>query len=205
MMKIDIHTTQISPIKTAQPAKSRPENPLDHQSVASTVSFRDRLTITQENKIASDKTQASEEKQTVPRVRLSDKDIAQLAEKYDLHNMSQERYDDFLEDLMKRGVLTVEDAHFLGYHGLVDTGADTDELNEKGAWLAPVYQLQENKASSGNELIRSLQDADGDLLCWLEAELLWKVMPDDRSSAQQYGKARQDAFQTLLDISKQMM
>lgn len=138
------------------------------------------------------------------RTKLSNADIAQLAKKYDPHKMTQESYDSFLKDLIGSGALTMRDAALLGYGGLVAAGADPEELREKGAWLGPVYELKGDGFPPGEEQIRSLQDADGDLSRWLAAQMLWKALPDDRPSVQQYIKAREDAFQNLSDILSRM-
>lgn len=52
---------------------------------------------------------------------LSDDEIGQLANKYDFRHMNQQSYDEFLEELVEKGVLTQDEIKWFGYGGTVET------------------------------------------------------------------------------------
>lgn len=98
--------------------------------------------------------------------RLSDQEIAGLAGKYNLHNMTRSQYDAFLDDLIEAGALSRFDAMRLGHHGwrILDINAGDFASGGIGCGSARVN-------SGGNQPIQSLEDADGDLARWLESML----------------------------------
>ena len=55
------------------------------------------------------------------RPRLSDNEIGQLAMKYDFRHMNQASYDEFLEEMVEKGVLTQDEIKWFGYGGTVET------------------------------------------------------------------------------------
>lgn len=52
---------------------------------------------------------------------LSDDEIGQMANKYDFRHMNQQSYDEFLEELVEKGVLTRDEIKWFGYGGTVET------------------------------------------------------------------------------------
>lgn len=55
------------------------------------------------------------------RPRLSDDEIGRLAAKYDFRHMTQASYDQFLEEMVEKGVLTQDEIKWFGYGGTVET------------------------------------------------------------------------------------
>ena len=58
----------------------------------------------------------------INRTELSDQEIAELASKYDIHNMTQDQYNAFLDELVEKGTLTKADTMWLGRSGLQQIG-----------------------------------------------------------------------------------
>lgn len=98
------------------------------------------------------------------RTKLSDQEIAELARKYDLRSMTQDQYDAFLDDLANAGALSRFDAMKLGYHGwnILDINAEDFASGDGGSACV---------TSGGDQPLQSLEDADGDLVRWLESML----------------------------------
>lgn len=62
------------------------------------------------------------EKEAAPpieRAELTDGELSELAEKFNPHDMTQEEYDEFLETLVDKKVLTQQEIKRAGYNGLV--------------------------------------------------------------------------------------
>lgn len=78
---------------------------------------------------------------------LDDAQVKELAEKYGGGRMSQEQYDDFLDELVNRGVLTRDEIKYMGYEGWIicsaDDGVTCYESDQYGAPL---------KDANGNSL-----------------------------------------------------
>lgn len=55
------------------------------------------------------------------RPRLTDDEIGRLAMKYDFRHMNQASYDEFLEEMVEKGVLTRDEIKWFGYGGTVET------------------------------------------------------------------------------------
>lgn len=62
------------------------------------------------------------------RPKLTDDEIDALAVKYDFQNMTREDYDDFLDDLVDKGVLTRAETAYFGYGGTVRLDAADSKI-----------------------------------------------------------------------------
>ena len=127
------------------------------------------------------------------RAKLSETEIAVLANKYDVHNMSDKEYNAFLDDLESMGAISnYEKTYELGYMGrtYVGIGATGTMLS---AWQTPID-------SSGRTPIFERRDANGDISKWINDRIQWKPSyskdPDQR-------KAQEDSVKlhnTLAEI-----
>lgn len=104
------------------------------------------------------------EAETAVRTKLSSQEITELAGKYDPRNMTREQYDAFLDDLADVGALSRFDVMKLGYHGwnILDINAGDFASGDGGSARV---------TSGGDQPLQSLEDADGDLVRWLESML----------------------------------
>lgn len=135
------------------------------------------------------------EPERVNRTELSAQEIAELASKYDVRNMTQDQYNAFLDELVERGALTKADTTWLGRSGLQRVDVDLDVLFTKGMAPGPIII---SSAEDFNDKIKdSLEDADGDLLCWLESML-------NQQDTGEGNRQKKEALNTLLDIVKRM-
>ena len=136
------------------------------------------------------------EPETISRTRLSSGDLAELSGRYDPHNMTQDQYDAFLDELMEKGALSRMDAARLGYHGLRVLDMEPDENGKVHNGWAYVVSLDAN----GNPIrpIESLEDAGGDLFRWLDAML------DRQEQGIGASRRQKEALDTLYDIVKRM-
>ena len=105
------------------------------------------------------------------RAKLSDTEIAVLANKYDVRNMSDEEFDAFLDDLENMGALSDYEKHQLGYRGSVTVGYVRDGKLEgsgvSGMWAAP-------EVPGGSTKLFNRQDANGDIFRWINDRIQWK-------------------------------
>ncbi len=105
------------------------------------------------------------------RAALSDTEIAALANKYDVHNMSGETFDAFLDDLENMGALSRMEKDQLGYHGKVTVGylrnGKLEESSTSGMWAAP-------NVPGGSEKLFDRQDANGDISRWINDRIQWE-------------------------------
>jgi len=108
------------------------------------------------------------ESETAARTKLSDQEVAELADKYDPHNMTQGQYDAFLDDLIEKGALSRFDAMRLGYHGFRVLDIDP-EVFATGGNCGSGYVT--GAVDHGDRLKQTLEDTDGDLIIWLERML----------------------------------
>lgn len=110
------------------------------------------------------------EAKTAVRTKLSNQDIAELAGKYDPHHMSQNQYDAFLDTLVEKGVLSREDTRRLGYNGFnfldIDLEAFAGNAGNKVGGGGTCYVTREE--NFGDDLKRSLEDAENDPLRWVQ-------------------------------------
>lgn len=151
-----------------------------------TTKFNDTLL----DAIASGKSDTYEPEPTT-RKKLTDREFAELADKYDPRNMTQDQYDAFLDELVEKGVLTRGDTTWLGYNGLVRLDTDFDEIAAGKTGGACVI--------NGDTPARSLDEAEGDLLHWLESMLAKQDQWTGPS-----GRERKEALDALYDVVKRM-
>lgn len=116
---------------------------------------------------------------------LSEADIQALAKKYDPQNMSQAEYDEFIQYLEGKGVLS---------------RLETSDLGMSRITIVPGYSEPAyiwTSSSSMGSSVRSLSDIDGNALQFAQIMSKWEV-PD--SSVQ----IRQGAYSKVLGILNQM-
>lgn len=119
--------------------------------------------------------------------------ILELARKYDPQNMTQKEYVSFVDDLVEEGVLTEWDKNFIGYKELVSLG------NPDGEWWGQFAVI--GIGPIGTEPLRSLADADGNLLKWARHTADWVVfVGGDRC----FDAIRKSEFQKMLPIVEAM-
>ena len=108
------------------------------------------------------------------RTKLSDQEVAALAGKYDPRSMTQGQYDAFLDDLIEAGALSRFDAMKLGHHGWRILNTDPGTFSAGGMGCGSAYVI-----GGENQPLQSLEDADGDLVRWLESMLAQKGQDDE--------------------------
>ena len=139
---------------------------------------------------------AAKAEAAAPRKKLTDSDLAELAEKYDPSKMTQEEYDALLDDLVDKGVLKKDEVGQLGYHGCVVVGS----LAEGGfGFGVGCYQID------GKDLTRDpfglcvgLSDTNGDALSYAKLMSLWKPASGSAGFLA-FAEKGQDSFTALAD------
>ena len=136
------------------------------------------------------------EPERTTRKKLSDQEIAELADKYDLHNMTQEQYDAFLDELVERGALTRSDTSWLGRGGFQRIDVDLYTLFTEGGATGPTSIVSLENYSGAPK--RSLEEAENNVIIWLESMLT--------RQSQEIGGSRQkaEALSALHDIVRRM-
>jgi len=134
------------------------------------------------------------------RGRLSDTEIAVLANKYDPRNMDQDAYDNFLDDLQSMGAISDMEKRQLGYNGFqliayVDKDGNTVKCGSgDGVWNLP-------DSEDGLMCMVAPWDADTDLHKWLgkrtQKELLGVTDPSDREVAEAYENLLKNVFSVV--------
>lgn len=137
------------------------------------------------------------EPETPVRAKLSDQEIAELADKYNPRNMTRDQYDSFLDSLIEKGALSRFDAMRLGYKGWRILDIDIGAFAAGGVGCGSAYAVGSGNAESGP--IQSLEDTDGDLIRWLES-ILAQLDQGTRADSRQ----KEEALNALLNIVKQM-
>lgn len=127
--------------------------------------------------------------QPAAQTRLSDQEIVRLAKRYNPRSMTQEQYDAFLDDLIETGALSRFDAMRLGHHGWRILDIDLGAFASGGGGIGSAYA-----SGSADERIQSLEDADGDLIRWLEVMLAWP----------EQGAENTETLKLLSDIVRRM-
>ena len=127
---------------------------------------------------------------TAPRTGLSDQELAALAGKYDPRSMTQGQYDAFLDDLIEAGALSRFDAMKLGHHGWRILNTDPRTFAAGGMGCGSAYVI-----GGENQPLQSLEDADGDLVRWLESILARQGQEDGQDK---------EPLTVLLDIVRRM-
>ena len=137
------------------------------------------------------------EPETITRKKLTDQEIAELAEKYDPHNMTQDQYDAFLDELVEKGALTRSDTSWLGRGGYQRIDVDLDTLFANGGMAAGPIRIA-SLENFGGEPKRSVEEVENDIMVRLESMLT--------QQSQEIGGSRQksEALNTLYDIIKRM-
>lgn len=85
----------------------------------------------------------------IERAELTDEELAELADKFNPHDMTQEEYDEFLETLVDKKVLTQQEIKRAGYNGLVVGRALSDlcwdQLTDcTGMSIAQIFSMKSN-------------------------------------------------------------
>lgn len=135
------------------------------------------------------------------KAKLTDSDIAELAQKYNPNKMTQTEYDSFLDDLLDIGVLKKDEIGQLGYHGCVVVGS----LAEGGfGFGCGCYQASfESINKSPYGFAMSLSDANGDALAYAKLMALWK--PGSGSDGfLAFAEKGNNSFTALADILEAM-
>lgn len=148
-------------------------------------------------------------KNALPRAKLSDENILELAEHYDANAMTQEQYDAFLEVLVNKDVLTREEIGYMGYKGI--TVVDPARLNE--AVVVPMDDPTDQASrnllwgdySTGSPisgfLFRNL-DNSFDVLAW--ANMMNTFYNNDTDFWQCYYGAMYDVLDRMSSAREQM-
>lgn len=144
------------------------------------------------------------EPELATRKKLTDRELAELAGKYDPRNMTQDQYDAFLDELVEKGVLTRGDTTWLGHHGLVRLDVDMDELAkqlETGKLTGGVVGTVTVTSLDGSRtpLFRSLDEAEGDLIRFLQSMMAQQDQWNGPSS-----RERKEALNALYDVVRRM-
>ena len=138
------------------------------------------------------------EPETPARAKLSEGEIAELAGRYDPRCMTRDQYDSFLDDLIEKGVLSRFDAMRLGHKGWRILDIDAGAFAAGGAGCGSAYAYSAESDEGG--LIQSLEDADGDLIRWLEAILFQQEQGTIEGRHQ-----KEELLNALRDIVKRMI
>ena len=128
--------------------------------------------------------------ESAARKKLTDQELAELADKYDPRNMTQDQYDAFLDELVEKGVLTRGDTTWLGHHGLVRLDIDPEDFvtGKGGAFVI-----------NGDTPARSLDEAEGDLIRFLQSMMAQQKQWNGPST-----RERKEALDALYDVVRRM-
>lgn len=129
----------------------------------------------------------------------SSAEIAALANKYDPHNMDDDSYDDFLDDLAEIGAISQWEKGQLGYHNMVVMGY----YGADGKYVScePLAYVTENPPDGGQRLFHR-SEANGDILRWVTDRLQWTSggSREERAAQQKI----QEMFQALSETLDRM-
>ena len=137
----------------------------------------------------------------INRTELSNQEIAELASKYDVRNMTQDQYNAFLDELVEKGALTKSDKMWLGRSGLQRVDVDLDVVFLKGMAAEPITIYSAGDLNGKPK--DSLEDADGDVIVWLESMLAQQNQGTNGGTRDSSGQ-RAEALNTLYDIVRRM-
>lgn len=125
------------------------------------------------------------------RAKLSDAEIAALANKYDVRNMSDSEYDSFLDDLESMGVISeYEKRHQLGYKGIMYF--DPDDMS---TW--PV-------GPDGSTPIFRRTEAGGDIYQWLTDRIQWMSGGSSDPAPKKAWENKVEMYNALAGIVRRM-
>lgn len=103
------------------------------------------------------------------RAHLSDTEIAVLANKYDVHDMDDETFYAFLDDLESMGAISNFEKKQLGYKGFVgDFDSDDMQNLTMYAFVGPVK-------ADGSTPLFNRWEADGDVYRWINDRIQWQL------------------------------
>lgn len=170
----------------------------------------DFAAMLEEARAAQAKRQAEEaSKEPFVRAELTKEDIKELASKYDSTNMTQEEYDSFLDDLIEKGVLEIEDLRYIDYGGdLVVPGALSGHSICIGVGMIDFFSdnpFDLNGAifsstwtgARGSAPDISWRPTNSNVLSWAKNMSLWKPSGSSGTTA---GRAMFDAANRRYDI-----
>lgn len=134
------------------------------------------------------------------RATLTETEIAVLRNKYDVRNMSDEQYDDFLDDLENMGAISGREKRLLGYNGNVVVGYQDE--NGEAVWRN--FEIHSAWDWLGKDTpVFKREDANGDILRWVTGRLKWN--PVAMTAAQRKNEAAEiDLFENLSAILARM-
>ena len=129
---------------------------------------------------------------------LSDTEIAVLASKYNVHNMSDAEYDAFLDDLGSMGALSEREKRLLGQHGVVVIGFIQNgklvPTGASGGWMAP----------AGGTALFNRQDANGDIFRWINDRIQWRRGYSSDPEQRKNEKAYDETHEFLASVINRM-
>ena len=115
--------------------------------------------------------------------------------------MTQDQYNKFLDDLIEKGALSRFDAMRLGHNGWRILDINPDAFASGGIGCGTAHATSSKDSSGGS--IQSLEDADGDLVRWLESVLARQNQGPDGKPREGSSQSK-EALDTLRDIIKRM-
>ena len=115
--------------------------------------------------------------------------------------MTQDQYNAFLDELVEKGALTKSDTMWLGRSGLQRVDVDLDVLFTKGMASGPITICSAGDLDGKPK--ESLEDADGDLIAWLESMLAQQKRGTNGGTRDSSGQ-RAEALNTLYNIVRRM-
>ena len=126
------------------------------------------------------------------RPKLTDDEIDALAVKYDFQNMTREDYDDFLDDLVDKGVLTKAETAYFGYGGTVRLDAADSKI------MVVSVAGQERSYGQNTPFLRDGVHGNGDMVAWL-AEMMESTDYSADPDAFQRVKQRCEMYGAIYD------
>lgn len=131
-------------------------------------------------------------------VSLSDDDVAALAKKYDTQNMTQQEYDDFLEELYDLGVISEDELSLLGYSNNEDAVASLVTPLDFGVLNRGFLANGDDLPANGWQPGFSLGASQVDVLSMAQWEKSFKYYDVDQSKWLQSNKAK--AYEKIYDV-----
>lgn len=138
------------------------------------------------------------------RAQLSDTEIAVLANKYDVHDMDQETYDAFLDELQSMGAISEIEKRQMGYHGIQMSAY----MGEDGNWVwcgspSGVWSFS-NGAIENDECIFTPWGEETDICKWLEDRTRKELVGIFEPSTWEQGRAYESLLKGVLKIVNRM-
>lgn len=138
------------------------------------------------------------------RARLSDTEIAALANKYDVHDMDQETYDAFLDDLQSMGAISEIEKRQMGYQGFQLIAY----MGEDGNWVkcgspSGVWSLPEGTIKN-DECIFTPWGEETDVSKWLADRTQKELVGVFETSDWEQGRTYESLLKGVLKIVNRM-